>query len=103
MVVLAAGFDPTEYAAQLFNSMGKVKQTPTPVTHLKLVIRPAAFDASDPRAPAMLSTMPAGDYAITVIQQTGQTWRVPNELAPGLGDAIGLPVVSTQGFVVRVP
>lgn len=103
VVVLAAGFDPTEYAAQLFDSMGKVKQTPTPVTHLKLVIRPAAFDASDPRAPAMLSTMPAGDYAITVIQQTGQTWRVPNELAPGLGDAIDLPVVSTQGFVVRVP
>ena len=103
LVVLAAGFDPTEYAALLFDAQGRAKQTPTPVTHLKLVIRPLALDATDPRSPAPLSTMPSGDYAITVIQQTGQTWRVPNELAPGLGDAIGLPVVSTQGFVVRAP
>jgi len=103
LVVLAAGFDPTEYAAALFDAQGHVKQTPTPVTHLKLVIRPIALDATDPRAPAPLSAMPSGDYAVTIIQQTGQTWRVPNELAPGIGDAAGLPVVASQSFVVRVP
>lgn len=103
LVVLAAGFDPTEYAAQLVDAQGKVKQTPTPVTHLTLVIRPAAFDATNPSAPAMLSTMPSGDYAITVIQQTGQTWRVPNELAPGLGDAMALPVIASQAFMVHAP
>jgi hypothetical protein len=103
VVVLAAGFDPTEYAALLFDAQGRVKQTPTPVTHLKLVIRPVALDATDPRAPAPLSTLPSGDYAVTIIQQTGQTWRVPNELAPGIGDALGLPVVTSQAFVVRAP
>lgn len=103
LVVLAAGFDPTEYAALLFDSMGRVKQTPTPVTHLKMVIRPIALDASNPSAPAPLATMPPGDYAVTVIQQTGQTWRVPNELAPGIGGALELPEVASQAFVVRVP
>lgn len=102
VVVLAAGFDPTEYAMQLVDAMGRVKQVATPVPRLKLVLRPRAFDASNPSAPQQLRTVPVGDYAITVIQQTGQTWRVPNELSPGIADAVGLPVVASQRFVVHV-
>lgn len=101
VVVLAAGFDPTEYAMQLVDAMGRVKQTPTPVPRLRLVIRPRAFDASNPLAPQPLRTVPVGDYAITVIQQTGQTWRVPNELAPGIADVLNLPIIASQSFVVQ--
>jgi hypothetical protein len=100
VVVLAALFDPTEYLSQLIDANGRVKQTPTPVAHLKLTLVPQAFDASNPAAPQKLLTPPAGTYAITVIQQTGQTWRVPNELSTG--DAFGLPVVPSQRFVVQV-
>ena len=99
VVVLAAGFDVREYAAQLVDSMGRVKTTPTPVPHLKLQLLPRAFDASNPAAPQPLRAVPVGPYAITVIQQTGQTWRVPNELGLGVP---GLPRVSSQSFVVQV-
>jgi hypothetical protein len=103
LVVLAAGFDPTDLAAQLVDAMGRVKATPTPVTRLKLVIRPAALDARNPAAPVPLSTLPRGRYAVVVIQQTGQTWRVPNELSPGIAEGIGFPAVASQAFVVVVP
>ena len=39
---------------------------------------------------------------MTALEQTGQTWRVPNELQDGLALRFGLPVVSSQTFVVRV-
>lgn len=99
VVVLAAGFDVSEYAAQLVDGMGRVKPTPTALPRLKLVLQPRAFDASTPTAPQLLKAVPIGRYAITVIQQTGQTWRVPNELGLGVP---GLPLVAPQGFVVQV-
>lgn len=102
VVVLAAGFDVSEYAAVLLDDMGRVKQTPTPLARLKLVVRPRALDASNPAAPGVLKVMPLGTYAITVIQQTGQTWRVPNELSPALAEGFGLPIVASQSFVIQV-
>jgi hypothetical protein len=101
-VVLAAGFDPTEYGMQLIDGMGRVKSSPTLVTSLKLVVQPRAFDVSNPLQPQLLRAVPAGRYAITVIQQTGQTWRVPNELAPGQ-NAVALPEIASQSFVIQVP
>lgn len=102
LVVLGAGFDPTEYQAQLFDGQGRVKQTPTLVPRLKLVLFNRAFDASNPRAPTLLPFAPVGRYAITVIQQTGQTWRVPNELSPELAEPARLPIVPSQSFLVQV-
>jgi hypothetical protein len=99
VVVMAAGFDVTEYAASLVDGMGRVKAAPTVVPRLKLVLQPRAFNVANPAAPQLLRGVPVGHYAITVIQQTGQTWRVPNEL--GL-DVAGLPVVASQAFVVQV-
>lgn len=99
VVVLAAGFDVTPIAASLVDAMGRVKTTPTPVPRLRLVLQPRAFDATTPTAPQPLRAVPIGRYAITVIQQTGQTWRVPNEL--GL-EVPGLPLVASQSFVVQV-
>ncbi|MBX7100257.1 MAG: hypothetical protein K1X89_21250 [Myxococcaceae bacterium] len=101
-VVLAAGFDPSPFAAQLFDAQGKVKATPTPVSALKLVVRPQAFDVSDPRSPAPLKSLPKGRYAITVLQLTGQSWRVPNELSSPYAEALGFPSVASQAFVVTV-
>lgn len=102
LVVLAAGINPTELAPQLLDAMGRVKPAPTPMTRLPIVIRPLALDATDARRPAPIKGVPQGRYAITVIQQTGQTWRVPNELQDGLAARFGLPAVSSQTFVVRV-
>lgn len=102
LVVLAAGVNVPEIAAQLLDGMGRVKPTPTPLARLPIVIRPLALDATDPRRPAPIKGVPEGRYAITVIQQTGQTWRVPNELQDGLAPRLGLPVVSSQTFVLRV-
>lgn len=102
VVVLAAAIDPTEYLPQLVDAMGRVKQTPTPVAHLKITLVPRAFDASNPLMPQPLRAAPVGHYAITIIQQTGQTWRVPNELIPGVAEALGLPVIASQSFVVQV-
>lgn len=99
-VVLAAGFDVSEYAALLVDEQGRPKATPTPVPRLKLVLQPRAFDAAVPSQPALLASVPSGRYAVTVIQLTGQTWRVPNEL--GL-EVPGLPFVASQAFVVQVP
>lgn len=99
VVVLAAGFDVTEYAPSLFDAMGRVKLTPTIVPRLRLVLQPRAFDVSAPTSPQLLRGVPVGRYAITVIQLTGQTWRVPNEL--GL-DVPGLPLIASQSFVVQV-
>mgnify|MGYP001582055767 CR=1 FL=1 len=99
VVVVAAGFDVTEYAPSLFDAMGRVKLTPTIVPKLRLVLQPRAFDVSAPTSPQLLRGVPVGRYAITVIQLTGQTWRVPNEL--GL-DVPGLPLIASQSFVVQV-
>lgn len=104
LVVLAAGFDPTSLAPLLIDSMtGRVKTAPTPINSLNLVIRPTAFDATNPRAPAPLKSLPSGRYAVVIIQQTGQTWRLPNELSPDLAGRTGLTAEATQAFVVTVP
>jgi hypothetical protein len=102
-VVLAAGFDPTELAPQLVDALGMVKPLPTPVTKLKLVLKPTALDISDPTAPQVLKSVPSGRYAITVVQLTGQTWRLPNELSPAIAPKFALPAFATQSFAITVP
>jgi hypothetical protein len=72
------------------------------VASLRLVIQYRAFDASS-AVPALLRAVPRGTYAVTVIQSSGQTWRLPNELAPGLAEPLGLPPVASQAFLVTVP
>ncbi|XXF76877.1 hypothetical protein P2318_28045 [Myxococcaceae bacterium GXIMD 01537] len=73
------------------------------VPELTVGINPRALDARDPRAPVPLQAMPSGRYSITLIQFTGQTWRVPNELDPLLAGPLGLPAVESQSFVIEVP
>lgn len=102
-VVLAAAIDPTENLPLLVDALGAPRPQPVPVTKLKIVIRPLALDATSSLQPVPLVTMPPGRYALILINPTGQTWRVPNELAPGLASRFGLPEVATQGFLIQVP
>jgi hypothetical protein len=102
LVVLVAGINSASLAPQLLDTMGRVKTTPTPLTRLPIVIRPQALDATDARRPVPLRGLPEGRYAITVVQLTGQTWRVPNELQDAIAPNVGLPIVSSQSFVLRV-
>lgn len=119
LVVLAAGWYPPQVAALLNDPETGLPRTepdpssPTgtrfitvPVTALNLVLGtsegPLAFDARNPAAPAPLAAIPAGRYGIVLIQQSGQTWRVPNELSPPVAETLALPAVESQGFVLEV-
>lgn len=101
LVVLKAGFDPT--GLPLVDDAGSPLPSPVPIAQLPLLIAPVAYDLSDPARPAVLKSVPPGRYAITVIQFTGQTWRMPNELAPALAADRGFREVASQGFVLEVP
>ncbi len=101
LVVLAAGLDPSLILPALTDSGGKPKLEPVPVPKLRLVLRMLALDVSS-GVPVPLASVPTGRYAIILQQFTGQTWRVPNELQPGVAAATGLPTVDTQGFAIEV-
>ncbi len=102
-VVLAAGIDPTELAPLLIDPMTMmVRTTPVPVGRLKLVLKPQAFDISNPLSPQPLKSVPKGRYAITLVQISGQTWRLPNELQAGIAEKFSLPILSSQSFVIEV-
>ncbi len=102
-IALQAGFDFSSFKADLLDASGKVKPTPTPRGQLSLVIQPRAYDVTDPANPVALAAVPSGRYSITVIQSTGQTWRVPNELSPSLAADWGFTALGSQGFAVVVP
>lgn len=98
-VVLAAKVISDEALAALAASGG----APVRLARLPLALGARAFDVKDPRAPRELKTVPRGRYAITVMQFTGQTWRVPNEQSPLVEGALGVRPVESQGFVLEVP
>ncbi len=103
ITVIAAVVDPTPYMAQLLDGAGHVKTTPTVVTALNIVVDPLALDVTNPLAPKPLPSMPTGNYSITLIESTGQTWRVPNELDPPIAGQLNLPPVVSQAFILQVP
>ncbi|MBZ4421090.1 hypothetical protein [Myxococcus sp. RHSTA-1-4] len=103
VVVLAAGLVPDPLIAALTDEQGQPRMQPVVVQELQLAVRPLALDARNPAAPAPLREMPRGRYAVVLIQSTGQTWRVPNELDPAVAPGVGLPSVESQAFVLEVP
>jgi hypothetical protein len=82
---------------------GSPNMEPVPASRLEVLVYPRAFDARDPRQPVPLQSLPSGRYALSLVQFTGQTWRVPNELSPSLAPTLGLPSVTSQSFVLQVP
>jgi hypothetical protein len=102
LVVLAAGILPDTLPAGLYDTEGRpLMSAVLQVTELTVGLRPLAFDARNPAAPVPLKAVPAGRYGVTVLQSTGQVWRVPNELSPMVDD-LGLPRVEGQGFSFQV-
>jgi len=103
LVVLRAGLVTDGLYAALTNPDGSPRMTHIIVPELTLAVLPQAVDARDARAPAPLKTVPSGRYSVTLVQPTGQTWRVPNELTPALAGPLGLPQVESQAFFLEVP
>lgn len=103
-VVLAAALLQDGLPPGLLDNEGRPQMNVVlEVTELTVAVRPLALDARNPAAPVPLAGLPSGRYSVTVVQSTGQVWRVPNELAPELASTIGLPAVEGQGFTLQVP
>ena len=112
--VIAAGIVPQPIVAALTNpDTGQPRRDATgafatvPVDTLKIALQPFALDISNPAVPTRLKGVPPGRYAIIVLNLTGQSWRVPNELQPATATAFGgqekLPPTESQAFVIDVP
>lgn len=103
-VVLSAALVPDSV---LQDALKKPDGTPrmeaVVVPSLRISLRALAFDVRDPSHPAPLRSVPSGRYSVTLVQFTGQTWRVPNELSPGLVPTANLPSVDSQSFTLEVP
>ncbi|MCP3102923.1 hypothetical protein LZ198_29000 [Myxococcus sp. K15C18031901] len=103
LVVLAAGLVMDPILSALTDESGNPRMTPVVMPELQVAVRPLALDARDAAAPAPLEGLPQGRYTVVLIQSTGQTWRVPNELAPAFAPAAGLTPVESQAFTLEVP
>ncbi|WP_426754510.1 hypothetical protein [Myxococcus sp. Y35] len=103
VVVLAAELVPDGPIAALTDENGNPRMEGAIVPELQVVVHPQALDARVPENPVPLQALPRGRYAVVLIQPSGQTWRVPNELAPALAQGLGLPAVESQAFYLEVP
>ena len=103
LVVLPTSLLADPVLSGLYDSEGRPRMDAVvQVTELNVGVRPLATDARNPAAPEFLKTVPAGRYGITVVQYTGQVWRIPNELTPQLAPGLGLPPIEGQGFSFQV-
>lgn len=103
-VVLAAELAPDPALLDaLRHPDGTPRMEAVPVSSLGVRVLPQAFDVRNPLERVLLKSVPPGRYALTLVQFTGQTWRVPNELSPPLALENGLPPVESQSFVLEVP
>ena len=110
-VLLAAGIIPDAAAlSALVDGSGQPRCTPSasgpvwpvaPAGSLRLAVQSVALDVANPSAPVRLQGVPPGKYAMTVMQFTGQTWRLPNELQPLVAGG-GLPAVPSQAWYLDV-
>jgi hypothetical protein len=103
-VVLAARLAPDPALMDALRKPdGTPRMEPVPVASLGVLVQPLALDVRSPGSRMPLKAVPRGRYALTLVQFTGQTWRVPNELSPDLASERGLPSVESQAFVLEIP
>lgn len=69
------------------------------VPRLPAAIAQAVAGSFPPGSRCSASGLPAGRYALTVVTARGQSWSLPNELAPS---ALSAGFAVSQGVVVRV-
>ncbi len=111
-VILEASVVPTPAElAQLVDTNGNPDVTKfVRLTQMTLAVRQIAIDikvlsSPAPLAPVPGTVVPAGRYAITVEQFTGQSWRLPNEMEPCPPTQTCpnlVPSDATQGFMLLV-
>ncbi|MBF5042209.1 hypothetical protein FGE12_07355 [Aggregicoccus sp. 17bor-14] len=107
LVVMAAGLVPNSLYPLLNNDDGTPKKNPdgsfyvAAVPSLTVAVRNLALNAAS-GAPKPLTSVPVGNYSVLLMNFTGQTWKVPNELAPPLAPNMGFPSVQTQAFTYAV-
>ena len=86
------------------DAMGKPRlDAVVPINRLQVTIKPRALDLSVPAVRVPLQSVPPGRYAVIIIQFTGQTWRLPNELQPSVASSVGITPVESQAFTIVVP
>lgn len=103
LVVLASALLPdANLLAQLALPDGGGDVTKVvPAASLSAAVLPAAFDLST-GSPTPLAALPPGRYAVVLESFTGQSWRLPNELAPVAAGALGFSPQPAQGFAFVV-
>ena len=92
-IAIPAAIDPTRFTLGACTARNVV-----PASDISVILSPVAVNRA-------LQTMPipAGRYGVVVMQSTGQTWRLPNELS--LLDpraAAAAPSLSSQAYVINV-
>jgi hypothetical protein len=103
LVVLSASINTDTLPAGLYDTENRpLMNAVLQVTELTVGMRPVAVDARNPANLVILRGVPPGRYGVTVVQSTGQVWRVPNELSP-MTDDNGLPRIPSQGFFFQTP
>lgn len=92
-IVIPAAIDPTRFTLGACSA-----GTVVPASDLSVILSPVAVNASLQAMP-----IPAGRYGVVVMQSTGQTWRLPNELSlldPAAAELV--PSLASQGAVITV-
>jgi uncharacterized protein (DUF2141 family) len=90
---IPAAVDPTPFALGACTN-----HTVVPATNLSVILLPVAVHGTTQEA------IPSGRYGVILMQSTGQTWRLPDELQPALLDPRSAAAVSlgSQGAALRV-
>jgi hypothetical protein len=105
-VLIPAVLDPTKALPLLAASDGSPDMTKVvPLDVLEILVSPVAVDAADPTKPHKLAAIPPGRYAIVVMEGSGQTWRLPNELEPGVEKLLDPQTsgIADQGASYAIP
>ena len=100
--VIPAAIDPTPY----LGALGACStHAVVPATSLSVILQPIAVQQTP--TGLLQKPIPAGRYGVFLESETGQVWRIPNELQPALldprsaGTTAG-QLLATQGVAIRV-
>lgn len=97
-VILGAALD-----SSVTDPATAAKGAPIQVDSLPINIAPRAYVLGDQGSLVPLPSVPHGRYAVTLVQFTGQSWRVPNDLS----QVVSLEAVpaeqSEMTFIIDVP
>jgi uncharacterized protein (DUF2141 family) len=100
--VIPAAIDPTPYLAALGACS---THAVVPATRLSVILQPIAVQQTP--TGLLQKPIPAGRYGVFLESETGQVWRIPNELQPALLDPRSAAttagqLLATQGVAIRV-